>query len=78
MEILFHITNLNPKYVEDLIFNALILHNMLIKSPNSVNVYRPAFFAGTILEDGEIAEGEWRENETPNSFYSLQVPRTGV
>ena len=51
---------------------------MLIKSPNSVNVYRPAFFAGTILEDGEIAEGEWRENETPNSFYSLQVPRTGV
>ena len=42
---------------------------MLIKSPNSVNVYRPSFFADTILEDGEIAEGEWRENEAPNSFY---------
>ena len=71
------ITNLKPKYVEDFIFAALMLHNMLIKSPDSVNVYRPAFFADTILEDGEIAEGEWRENEAPNSFYSLQVPRTG-
>ena len=40
-------------------------------------MYRPAFFADTILEDGEIAEGEWRENEAPNSFYSLQVLRNG-
>ena len=75
--IFFTVINLKPKYVDNVIFAALILHNMLIKSPNSVNVYRPAFFADTILEDGEIAEGEWRENEAPNSFYSLQVPRTG-
>ena len=40
-------------------------------------MYRPAFFGDTILEDGEITEGEWRENEASNSFYSLQVPRTG-
>ena len=50
---------------------------MLIKSPNSVNVYRPSSFADTILEDGEISEGEWRANLIPVSFYSLQVPRTG-
>ena len=53
------------------------MHNMLIKSPNSVNVYHPAFFADTVLENEEIAEREWRENEAPNSFYSLQVLRTG-
>ena len=49
---------------------------MLIKSSNSVNVYRPPFFADAILEDEEITEGEWRENEAPNSFYLLQFPRT--
>ena len=50
---------------------------MLVKSTNSVNVYRPSSFADTILEDGEISEGEWRANLIPVSFYSLQVPRTG-
>ena len=50
---------------------------MFIKSPNSVNVYRPSSFADTILEYGEISEGEWRANLIPDSFYSLQVPRTG-
>ena len=25
----------------------------------------------------EISEGEWRANLIPDSFYSLQVPRTG-
>ena len=38
--IFFTITNLKAKYVEVIIFAAPILHNMLIKSPNSVNVYR--------------------------------------
>ena len=50
---------------------------MLIKSPNSVNVYRPSSFADTILEDWKISEAEWRANLIPDSFYSLQVPRTG-
>ena len=49
---------------------------MLIKSPNPVNVYRPSSFADTILEDGEISEGEWHANLILDSFYSLQVPRT--
>ena len=71
------IINLEPKYVKDVIFTAFILHNMLIKSPNSVNVYRPSSFADTILEDGKISEGEWRANLIPDSFYSLHVPRTG-
>ena len=75
--IFFTITNLKAKYVEVVIFAAPILHNMLIKSPNSVNVYGPTFFADTILEDGEITKGKWCKNEAPNSLYSLQVPRTG-
>ena len=48
---------------------------MLIKSPNSVNVYHPASFAACILAGGEVSEGEWRTNVV-NSFYSLQFPRT--
>ena len=51
-----------------------MLNNMLIKSPNSVNFYRPASFAGYILEDGEVLEGEWRTNVATDSFYLLQVP----
>ena len=50
--IFFTIISLEPKYVEDVIFTALILHNMLIKSPNSINVYRPSSFTDTILDDG--------------------------
>ena len=38
--IFFTTINLEPKYVKDVILAALILHNMLIKSSNSVNVYR--------------------------------------
>ena len=62
------------KYVEEVVLAALILNNMLIKSPNSVNFYRPASFAGYILEDGEVLEGEWRTNVATDSFYLLQVP----
>ena len=50
---------------------------MLIKSPNSVNFYRPASFADCILEDGEVSEGECRTNVATDSFYSLHVPRRG-
>ena len=67
--------NLEPKYVEDVIPAALILYNMLIKSLNSVNVYRPTSFADCILEDGEVSKGEWRTNVATDTFYLLQVPR---
>ena len=75
--IFFTIINLELKYVKDVIFTALILHNMLIKSPNSVNVYRPSSFTDTTLADREISEGDWRANLIPYSFYLLQVPRMG-
>ena len=50
---------------------------MLIKSTNSANLYRPHSFVDTILEDGEIAEGEWRAETPTESLYSLEVPRSG-
>lgn len=75
--IYFTIINLDPKHVENIIFTTLILHNMLIKSSFSANVYRPAFFADTILENGEIVAGEWRDNQSNDSLYELQVPRSG-
>ena len=50
---------------------------MLIKSTNSANVYCPHSFVDTILEDGEIAEGEWRAETPTESLYSLKVPRRG-
>ena len=43
---------------------------MLIKSPNLVNVYRPASFADWILKDGEVLQGKWCP-------HSLQVSQTG-
>ena len=73
--IFFTTINLEPKYVEDIIFTALILHNMLLNSTKSRNVYRPPSFVDTVLENGEILEGEWRENS--ESLDSLQVPHTG-
>ena len=50
---------------------------MLIKNPNSINIYRPASFADSILDDGEIADKEWRANVVLDSFSSFQVSRTG-
>ena len=38
---------------------------------------RVSQFLSLTVEDGEISEGEWRANLIPDSFYSLQVPRTG-
>ena len=40
MRIFFTTINLEPKYVEDVILAALILHNIMIKSPDLVNFYR--------------------------------------
>ena len=35
--------NLEPKTVKDVVLTTLILHNMLIRSPKSLNVYRLNF-----------------------------------
>ena len=50
---------------------------MFIKSPNSLNIYRPGSFADCILDDGEIADEEWHANVVLDSFYSLQVLQMG-
>ena len=75
--IFFTTINLEPQHVENVIFSALALHNMLIKSPKSVNTYRPANLGNSLLENGEIIEGDWRKNHITDSFYPLQVPRGG-
>ena len=75
--IFFTIINLEPKYVEDIIFSTLILHNFLLKSTISSNLYRPPLFSDTVLDGGEVSEGEWRRDDTSNSFYPLQIPRFG-
>ena len=53
--------------------SALAMHNMLIKNP----AYRPGNLADTLLEDGEVLEGEWRDNVATDSFHPLQIPRSG-
>ena len=75
--IFFTTINLEPKYVENVILSALALHNMLIKSPLSSNAYRPPSLADSVLENGEVLEGEWRNQVVVDSFYPLQIPRTG-
>ena len=71
MENIFTVINLEPKLVEDVVLRALIWHNMLIKSPNSLNIYRLASFADCILDYSEIVDEEWRANVVSDSFYSL-------
>ena len=65
--------NLEPKHVENIVLSALALHNMRIKNP----AYLPGNLADTLLEDGEALEGEWRDNVATDSFYPLQVSRSG-
>ena len=66
--IFFTTINLEPKHVENIVLSALALHNMLIKNP----AYRPGNLADTLLEDGEVLEGEWLDNVVTDSFYPLQ------
>ena len=54
-----------------------LLHNMLIENPNSINVYHPASFVDCILGDGEHQKKNGSTNVVTDSFYLLQVPRTG-
>ena len=41
---------------------------MLIKNP----AYCLGHLADTLLEDGEVLEGEWLDNVVTDSFYPLQ------
>ena len=71
--IFFTSINLEPKHVENIVLSVLALHNMLIKNP----AYRPVNLADTLLEDGEVLEGEWRDNVATDSFYPLQISYCG-
>ena len=76
--VFFTVINFEPKYVEDIILTALTLHNMLLKSTKSSNIYRPPMLADCLLGSGEITEGEWRSSERPTqSLYPLEIPKTG-
>ena len=70
--IFFTTINLEPKHTENIVLSALALHNMLIKNP----AYRPGNLADTLL-DGEVLEEEWRDDVATDSFYPLQIPRSG-
>ena len=60
--------NLEAKFVEDIVLTALTLHNMLLKSAKSTSVYRTSTLADNLVENGEIAIGEWRFSERPREF----------
>ena len=76
-QIFFTIIKLNPEFVKEIVLTTLILHNMLIKSPNSMSVYRPRSLVDFEDENGNVTPGEWRNDVITDSFYPLQVPRTG-
>ena len=46
---------------------------MLIKNP----AYCPGNLADALLEDGEVLERDWRDNVATDSFYALQIPKSG-
>ena len=71
--IFFVTINLDPKYVEDVILSTLALHNMLIKSKRVTNTLTMQNLADTVLENGDIAEGIWRENIESETFFSFQL-----
>ena len=70
--IFFTIINLEPKYVEDVIFTTLILPNMLIKSANFVNVYRPSSFADTILDTIHFIHYRFHKRATTHLYMQNQ------
>ena len=47
---------------------------MLIRSPDSLNVYRSASLVDHVDENGNLTEGEWRKNITGDTFYPSQTP----
>ena len=71
--IFFTTINLKPKHIKNIVPSALALHNMLIKNP----AYRRGNLADTLHEDGEVLEGEWRDNVATDLLYPLQIPRSG-
>lgn len=75
---IYHTTiPLSPKRVENIILTTLALHNMLCKSQTSQNTYRPNVLVDSFDDEGNLIEGEWREENDLEHFHPLQVPKTG-
>ena len=75
--IYFTIINLEPKIFKDVVLTTLILHKMLIRRTDLLNVYRPASLVDHVDENGYLTEGEWRTDITGQIFYPLQTHRSG-
>ena len=71
--VFFTTINLEPNHVENVVLSALALHNMLLKNP----AYLPGTLADSILENGDIREGEWRDNVATETYHPLQMPKSG-
>ena len=50
---------------------------MLIRSPDSLSAYRPISLVDHVDENGNMTEGEWRNDVIGDTFYPLQTPRSG-
>ena len=50
---------------------------MLIRSPDSLNIYRSASLVDHAYENGNLTEGKWRKDITGDIFYPLRTPRSG-
>ena len=55
----------------------VIFHNMLIRSPDSLNVYRPSSLVDHVDENGNLTDVEQRKDITGDIWYPLQTPRSG-
>ena len=76
--IYFTTINVKPKIVKDVVLTRLVLHNMLIRSSDSLNVYRPASLVDNVDENGNLTKREWGKDITGDTFYPLQTPRSGL
>ena len=71
--IYFTIFNLEPKIVKDFFLTTLILHNMLMRSPNSLDIYRPASLVIHVDENRNLTGGEWKKDIAGDTFYPLHT-----
>ena len=49
---------------------------MLIKSSDSLNIYRSASLVDHVDKNGNLTEGEWGKDIRRNTLYPLQTPRS--
>ena len=65
------VLNLAPEKAMSITICALVLHNFLRKT-KSRHVYSPPGLADSTDENGKIINGEWRDENSPAAFQSLE------